>query len=112
MKKEIIAKVMSELGKRKSEAKAVSSRENGQKGGRPVYKWSITYSRGTKGTCGKNEESIVTASTAKAAIKTALDTFDQFGDQIPKSKFKWHGDFYCASSGNWEEGFEATKFEK
>jgi hypothetical protein len=35
MNQKLIAKVMSELGKRKSKAKAKAARENGKKGGRP-----------------------------------------------------------------------------
>jgi len=35
MDKKLIAKVMSELGKRTSKAKAAAARENGKKGGRP-----------------------------------------------------------------------------
>jgi hypothetical protein len=35
MDKKLIAKVMAELGKRKSKAKAAAARENGKKGGRP-----------------------------------------------------------------------------
>jgi len=35
MNKKLIAKVMSELGKRTSKAKAKAARENGKKGGRP-----------------------------------------------------------------------------
>ena len=35
MDNKLIAKVMSELGKRTSKAKAAAARENGKKGGRP-----------------------------------------------------------------------------
>jgi hypothetical protein len=35
MDKKLIAKVMAELGKRTSKAKAAAARENGKKGGRP-----------------------------------------------------------------------------
>jgi hypothetical protein len=35
MDKNLIAKVMAELGKRKSKAKAAAARKNGLKGGRP-----------------------------------------------------------------------------
>jgi hypothetical protein len=35
MNKKLIARLMSELGKRTSKAKAKAARENGKKGGRP-----------------------------------------------------------------------------